>query len=328
MRPILAEIPQLPTSLFLPLAVLSVLLGVVFAARAMKMARMVPAGSSAPADDPTTAATFPLVMSFGVAFGLWLWSRQPIVLHSYGLFLILGFSVAVYVACLEAKKRGIDPNIIVDLSLPLLAFSILACRILYVLLNREQFHSPAEIIRVWDGGLSFHGSLVAAPLVVWFYAKRNGLTFWQLADVIATAAFLGYAIGRIGCLMNGCCYGSVCELPWAMSFPTEGNRTVMTPPSHPTQLYSTILGFALFGLMQWAKKAPAFNRFSGQLVLLFFALYALERAFIEYFRNGATANTVFGTTWLTEAQLTSIIALVVIAITYRVLAKRNKDHHT
>jgi phosphatidylglycerol:prolipoprotein diacylglycerol transferase len=321
MRPILAEIPQLPAPWFLPLAALSILLGVVFAYRAARLARAVPAGAPLPTEDPVAAATFPLVMGVGLAFAAWIWSRQSIVLHSYGLFLVLGFALAVYLSCLEAKRRGIDPNLIVDLALPLLGFSILACRLLYVILNREQFESLSEVVRVWDGGLSFHGSLVAAPLVVWFYAKRNGLTFGQLGDIIAPSAFLGYAVGRVGCLMNGCCYGDICTLPWAMSFPMEGNRGVMTPLSHPTQLYSTLLGLGLFGLMQWTKNLPSFNRFHGQITIFFFALYAVERGFIEYFRNGATARTVFGTNWLTQAQVASIVALVVLGLLYLVLSR-------
>jgi phosphatidylglycerol:prolipoprotein diacylglycerol transferase len=206
-----------------------------------------------------------------------------------------------------------------------LGWSVFACRVLYVLLNREQFNSPQQIVAVWDGGLSFHGSLVAAPLVVWYYARRAGLSFWQLADIIAPSVFAGYAVGRIGCLMNGCCYGHICEAPWAMRFPVEGNRSLMTPPSHPTQLYSTLLGTVLYFVMQRVKLSPRFNRFAGQITIVFFALYAFERAFIEYFRNGATARTILGTDWLTQAQFASVVALVILALTYSYLSRR--AHH-
>jgi phosphatidylglycerol:prolipoprotein diacylglycerol transferase len=244
------------------------------------------------------------------------------------LFLVLGFALAVWLATKEAIRRGIDPNLIVDLSLPLLGWSVFACRVLYILLNREQFHSFGQMVAVWDGGLSFHGSLVAAPLVVWYYARKAGISPLQLTDAIAPAVFAGYAIGRIGCLMNGCCYGNICTAPWAMVFPVEGNRSQFTPPSHPTQLYSTILATGLFFVMQSVKVAPFFNRFAGQITILFFAFYAFERAFIEYFRNGATARTVFGLSWLTQAQFASVLALIALAAFWSFLARRTSHVST
>lgn len=316
MRPILATIPALPDAALWPLVMLAVLIAVAFSIRAARA--------------PVTAehkndAWNPLFLAAFASIAFWVWHLRPIVLHSYGLFLVFGFALSVWLSTKEAVRRGVDPNIIIDLSLPLLAWSVAACRLLYILLNHDQFHSLHQMIAVWDGGLSFHGSLVAAPLVVWFYARRARLTFWQLADIIAPSVFAGYAVGRIGCLMNGCCYGYQCSLPWAMRFPDELNRGVLTPPSHPTQIYSTILGTGLFFLMQRLKVMPAFNRFAGQLTIVFFALYAFERGFIEYFRNGATANTVLGTDWLTQAQVASIIVLVVLAVTYWLLSRR--AHH-
>lgn len=312
MRPILAVIPRLPFQLLLPLAALVVVAALFSVVVCVKKTP----------DDKFSAIAAPLFTAAGVLFLMVLWSRHSITLHSYGLFLILGFAAATYSACLEAKRKGYDPNLILDLALPLLGASILACRLLYVILNHNEFHSIGDVVRVWDGGLSFHGSLVAAPLVVWFYAARNRLTFWQLADIIAPSVFIGYAIGRLGCLFNGCCYGVPCDLPWAMRFPDEFNRHIMTPPSHPTQLYSVILGLLLFWGMQRAKMSPRWTRFHGELTLLFFALYALERAFVEYFRNGATAITVLGQSWLTQAQLASGIALVVIAAIWLILDNR------
>lgn len=315
MRPILADIPALPASLLLPLSILVILAGAGYAAFAARRAT----------EDKSGAALTPLITAGAVVFLLFLSTRGNIKLHSYGLFLILGFAAATYGACLEARRKGLSVDVVLDLALPLLGASILACRLLYVLLNRNQFDSLGDVIRVWDGGLSFHGSLVAAPLVVWYFARRNNLTFWQLADIIVPSVFIGYAIGRLGCFFNGCCYGSICEMPWAMSFPDEYHRNIMTPPSHPTQLYSFLLAIGLFGLMQRAKTSPHWTRFSGQLTLLFFSMYAVERAFIEYFRNGATARPVLaGVPWLTQAQFASALALIVIAAIWAILSGRAK----
>lgn len=322
MYPILAVVPPLPSFIFSVLAALSLALGLGLTARNLAGARRLPA-HSAGVESPQPAAQSgvpqaespfsPLfVAAFAVALG-WVWSHNPIKLHSYGLLLIVGFVAAAWSASLEAKRRGYDPNIVLDLALPLLLVCILACRILYIVLNHRQFSSPAQWIRIWDGGLSFHGALVGAVAVVAFYGWKHKLGFWKLADVIAPSVFLGYAFGRVGCLLNGCCYGEPCDLPWAIVFPVEGGpRGTFTLPSHPAQLYSTILALGLFAWMQHARKQARWNRFDGQLTLMFFALYAVERFIIEIFRRGATARTVLGTDWLTEAQLTSIIGLAFI----------------
>jgi phosphatidylglycerol:prolipoprotein diacylglycerol transferase len=265
----------------------------------------------------------PLAVAAVVSLALFVWSRNDIKLHSYGLLLIIGFVAATWSACLEAQRRGYDPNVVLDLALPLLAASVVLCRVLYIVLHPDQFHSVAEMVRLWDGGMSFHGSLVAAVLVIAYFAHRYGLSFGELADVIAPSVFLGYAIGRIGCFLNGCCYGAVCDLPWAMQFPNEHNRHMLTPPSHPAQLYSSLMALGLFFVMQRAKLLPRFNRFPGQLTLLFFALYAVERFVMEIFRAGATAETVFGTTWLTQAQVASIVGLMVIGALWKMLSKRS-----
>ncbi|HVF09865.1 MAG TPA: prolipoprotein diacylglyceryl transferase [Abditibacteriaceae bacterium] len=325
MRPILAVIPQFPVAWLLPSLAITVVAALALAARNLTRPAVV-GGIAAPSASPpaqrSQAILVPLLIAAAIGFVLWLWSRQPIKLHSYGFFLIVGFFAATWSACLEARRRGYDPNLILDLAMPILLVSILACRALFVLLNLDKFESFSEMLRVWDGGLSFHGALIGPLPVLGYFAWSRKIKFGMLCDLIAPSVFLGYALGRIGCFFNGCCYGAICDLPWAVQFPDEHNRNFLTPPSHPAQLYSSLLALVLFFVMQRAKLLPRFNRFSGQLTLLFFAFYAVERAFIEIFRNGVTAQTVFGMPWLTRAQFASVLGLIVIAIIWAVLARR------
>lgn len=319
MLPILADIPPLPQSWLWPLCALLVLGGIAVTA-AMSRApipseSLSGAANSSASDDAGArmqAALTPLFFALIGCAMLWVWHRNPIKIHAYGLMLIVGFLASTWMSCAEAKRRGYDPNLIIDLAMPLLLVTIALCRVLYIILNHEQFSSPAEWIRLWDGGLSFHGALVGAVLVVAYFGWRSKLGFWRLADVVAPSVFFGYAWGRLGCFLNGCCYGAACDLPWAMVFPVEGARHLNTPPSHPAQLYSAIAVLGLFAFMQRAKMQPLFNRFAGQLTLLFMGLYAVERFVIEIFRNGATARTVLGTSWLTQAQVASILGIAVI----------------
>ena len=318
MRPILFTIPQLPASW---LTAAWLLLGVGAAAWIAFNVRTARQNGSTPdVVSPLVAALVGGVLAL-------LWSRFSVPLHSYGLFLILGFFIGVYLAIKEAQRRGLDPNIILDLSLPLLLVTVLMCRLLYVALNHRQFNSFADVLRIWSGGLSFHGALVGAILVLAWFAHTRRVSLLKLGDVVAPGVFLGYAVGRLGCFFNGCCYGESCALPWAVKFHVEGGLpSEFTDPRHPAQLYSSILALGCFFLMQRAKNALIFNRFPGQLMLLFFGLYAVERGIVEVFRRGATARTVLGTSWLTEAQLTSVIGLIVVAIVWGVLAKRAALH--
>ncbi|HEY0074725.1 MAG TPA: prolipoprotein diacylglyceryl transferase [Abditibacteriaceae bacterium] len=311
MRPELAVIPQLPTTWLWPLliAVWVLTLGIIF----------IPYFKTRRFDNE--AALAPLVFGAVLCGLVVVLSRTSITLHSYGFFLILGFGLATLNACLEAKRRGYDPNLVLDLMLPMLLVTVICCRIVYVLLNREQFQSFGKMLEVWQGGLSFHGIFPGSIAVVGYFAYTRKMRFGVLADLLAPSVFLGYFFGRLGCFFNGCCYGHACDLPWAMQFPTEENRALITPPSHPTQLYSAVLAVGLFVFMQRAKLSPKWTQFPGQLTLLFFGLYAVERFFIEFFRAGATARYLFGSP-LTEAQWTSIFGLMAIAVFWIGLARR------
>jgi phosphatidylglycerol:prolipoprotein diacylglycerol transferase len=312
-RPELAVIPQLPAGWLWPLliSVWVLTLGTLLLPY-LKTRRLV---------FDSEAVLAPLVFGAvlcGLAVVL---SRTSITLHSYGFFLILGFGLGTLSACLEAKRRGYDPNLILDLMLPMLLVTVAACRIVYVLLNREQFHSWGKMLEVWQGGLSFHGVFPGSLAVVGYFAYTRKIRFGILADLLAPSVFLGYFFGRLGCFFNGCCYGHACDLPWAMQFPTETNRAIITPLSHPTQLYSAALAVVLFLFMQRAKLSPKWTQFPGQLTLLFFGLYAVERFFIEFFRAGATARYLFGSP-LTEAQWTSIFGLIAIGVFWIGLLRR------
>jgi phosphatidylglycerol:prolipoprotein diacylglycerol transferase len=259
----------------MPLAVVVAIIAIAVAGFLMSRSRAINA-----------ADTLQLPLGIGAAIEvlLWLWTRHSLTLHSYGLLLVIGFFAATWSAAKEAKRRGYDPNIILDMALPMLIVTVLACRVLYVMLAHNQFHSFWEMLRVWDGGLSFYGAFIGGPLVFAYFARARKINFFTLCDLVTPSVFLGYAFGRVGCLLNGCCYGRACALPWAVQFPTEGNPSVLTPPSHPTQAYSAIIALGLFFLMQRAKVSKRFTQFAGQISLLFIVLYLLERSFIEIFR--------------------------------------------
>lgn len=243
----------------------------------------------------------------------------PFPVHSFGVMVLLGFllGLAYAVGQVRRSKAGapddtgpISAEHIFDMSVMALFVGIVGARILYVLLDLHEFrNNPWDVFRVWTGGISIHGAIVSTAIYLWWYCRRHKLPFRKFADLGAPSFALGYAIGRIGCFLNGCCYGHACDLPWAVKFLKDGREGIYTAPSHPAQLYATLMGLAMFAILHFWRKRPHKD---GEVMLGFFALYCIYRFIDEQFRKGATADIfVVG---LTHAQVFSIVALPIILI--------------
>jgi phosphatidylglycerol:prolipoprotein diacylglycerol transferase len=230
----------------------------------------------------------------------------PITIYSYGFMLMLAFLAGTLVATSMARRRGIAPETILDLVAYLLIAALIGARALYVFLNWDHFHDHlGEIGKIWTGGLTYHGGLLGAMLAGAWFCRRRRLPFLVLADLLMPSLALGYAIGRIGCFLNGCCYGAPTDLPWACQFHEPPVTGPLTPPSHPTQLYSSLINLGIFGLL-WLLARRATR--PGQLFFSYLALYSIYRFGIEFLRKGYTAQVWFA--GLTQAQVGSIAILL------------------
>ena len=235
----------------------------------------------------------------------------PFSFYSYGFMISMAFVAAIALSYFLAKKVQIDPDRVFDFGLFILIGSIIGARLFYVVLYWNELHSPAEIFMVWNGGLVFYGGLVFAILSVLLAAKIYNIKSLDILDVATPATALGYAIGRIGCFLNGCCYGSECSLPWAVRFPEVlGLR-------HPTQIYSSISGLIIMGIL-----LIIFYRrsFPGQIFSSGIVLYGIYRFIIEYFRTNA--QVFYG---LTAAQLFSGFLVVLGIGLYGIFYNRNRS---
>jgi phosphatidylglycerol:prolipoprotein diacylglycerol transferase len=269
----------------------------------------------------------------------------PIPIRSFGVMVLLGFLLGLWYAMAMARRRictrssgllvmaghkpgepgVITPDHIFDLSLIGLFVSIVCARLLYVLLDLGEFrHNPWEVFKIWTGGISIHGAMVGGALTVWWYCRRHKLLFLAFADLCSPAFALGYAVGRIGCFLNGCCYGHACDLPWAVRFHAEDQHGLLTPPSHPTQLYATLMSLAIFALLHRYLRRPHRD---GAIFLGYLALYCVYRFIDEYFRRyGPGTGYATGTAdiffWgLTHAQVFSLLALpVILFFLWRILS--------
>jgi phosphatidylglycerol---prolipoprotein diacylglyceryl transferase len=221
--------------------------------------------------------------------------------------LMLAFLAGTAVAVRLARLRGISSEHVLDLTAIILVAGIVGARLLYLALQWSYFReNPTHIWRLWEGGLSFQGGLVAALLAGAVYCHRRGLSFQAMGDVIAPGAALGYAIGRVGCFLNGCCYGAPTDLPWACQFHDPPITGPLTPPSHPTQLYASLASLVMFGLLLGIFRR---QRVTGQVLWSYLLFYAVYRFAIEFLRKGATAE-VMGA-YLTGAQWACVATALV-----------------
>jgi len=217
-------------------------------------------------------------------------------LRSYGLMIALAFLAATLTASLRSRRAGISPEHIMDLAVYLIVSGVLGARLLYVIQNWSELAHWWEAFFVWRGGLVFYGGIIAAALAAVIFARLKKLPFLPFLDTIAPSVALGLVLGRIGCFLNGCCFGRPTNLPWGVVFPpgafvytnsvylsAAGDPVTYPTPIHPTQLYSMALAVAMYVLLEWAFRKK--RTFDGRIALLFGFIYPVGRFLIEFLRG-------------------------------------------
>ena len=169
---------------------------------------------------------------------------------------------------------------------------------------------------MWRGGLVFYGGLIGASLATILYAWKRKMPLWKLADTLAPSISLGYFFGRLGCLMNGCCYGRATDLPWAIHFPV--GHASCPNGVHPTELYESFLGLGLYAALAWWYRR---KKFDGQIFAVYLMCYAVLRASVESFRGDYPVHYLGG--WATPAQLVSFAIFSTGLLLYWQLPKKN-----
>jgi phosphatidylglycerol:prolipoprotein diacylglycerol transferase len=161
---------------------------------------------------------------------------------------------------------------------------LLGGRLGYVLFYRPGFYlsHPVEMLKLWEGGMSFHGGALGVIFAIFLFCRRNGLSWLRVADYIATVTPIGLFFGRLANFVNGELWGKATDVPWAIVFPGGGDV-----PRHPSQLYEAGLeGLLLFVILQtlfW--KSPEARYKPGFLGGMFVLLYGCFRFFVEFFRE-------------------------------------------
>jgi len=249
-----------------------------------------------------------------------LFSIGPFTLHTYGLLVAVGFFAALLVTRWVGRREGFSPQQTMDMGFLIIVAAVVGSRLLFVLINPGYFlQHPLDTVKIWQGGLVFSGGLVAGVAVIFWYARRHDFSMLHLGDLWSPAIALGQAIGRIGCLMAGCCYGQPTGHFWGITFSDPHALAPLGIPLHPTQLYSALSGFIIFGILMFISARKAFT---GQVFLWFLILHSTARLWIERYRWD-DRGLVPGTT-MTITQLVTLLVLIGAVIALLRIKARSK----
>ena len=208
----------------------------------------------------------------------------PLSVHAYGFAIAIAFLIGILVSLHYAKREGIKGEAILDLSIYIIIAAIFGSRFLYVIGEWKQYkENLMEIFMVQRGGLVFLGGLFLAMLVVVSYAKWKRIPLLKLFDTLAPGTALGYAITRIGCFLNGCCFGLPTKVPWAVVFPKGSLAGFYLPGEHihPTQLYSSASMLLVFFVVMVLYRH---KKFDGQIFFWWLIFYSIYRFLVEFLR--------------------------------------------
>lgn len=247
------------------------------------------------------------------------------VVHSYGVVLMLAFLVALGRAYSVAKRQNdpaIRPDDVLDVGIWMIVIGVLGARLLFVAIGWHDYRLapdfPGNIFKVWEGGLSFHGGLFGGMAALVGYCLIKRISILKVADLFAPSVMIAYAIGRIGCLLNGCCYGGPTNMPWGIRFFDDGH---WTPPSHPTQLYASLLSLVFFAGLVWLARR---RTYFGQVACWYVVGASVERFLMEIWRAGTTSEVV--ALGLTDVQWLCL-AMAAVALTGMAVFRRKYPFH-
>jgi phosphatidylglycerol:prolipoprotein diacylglycerol transferase len=259
----------------------------------------------------------------------------PLAVRWYGLMYLVGFGLAWWLGRLRAARDGapITRAQVDDLLFYCALGVIVGGRLGYILFYGFDgwLADPLRLLRVWEGGMSFHGGFLGVLVAMWLYGRRVGRPFFALTDFIAPLVPLGLFAGRIGNFINGELWGAPAAVPWAMQVSCERlpglcwNKlllppgTALTPPLHPSQLYQAALeGLVLFALLWWFSARP---RPIAAVSGLFLIGYGVFRSLVEFVRMPDAHIGYLAWGWVTMGHLLSLpmilVGLVIFVLAYR-----------
>lgn len=225
-----------------------------------------------------------------------------IMAPTYFVYLSLLYSGLLLLIYRRASQRHMYVEMALQVSFLVMISGFIGARLFHVLYEAPEYYAqnPLDIFKFWLGGFVFYGGMLTSFVLSWFYlhSKKESFGFW--ADFFAPIMALGYGLGRGACFFAGCCYGKVCELPWAV----EGR--------HPTQLYAMIYEIGLFFYLSNKKS----TKYSGDLFAQWIILHSIGRLALEYYRDDYRGALISGLT------ISTWVSLVLFSISTAYFASR------
>jgi len=235
---------------------------------------------------------------------------------TYGLMMALAFFAALALAKRQGTLDGLSGEAVTDLAIAVLIAGVIGSKALMIIvglltpLGEEGHMAFREIftLGMLRAGGAVHGGIIAAAIVFfWKMRPKAGLPLRKTGDALVPSVALGQAIGRIGCFMAGCCYGTSCDLPWAVTFTSPDAHELSGMPLfehiHPVQLYHFGANLLICGILILVRRK---RKFEGQIFSLYFLLEGIGRIIVELWRGDLDRGAWLGQAWLTTGRLTAI----------------------
>ncbi len=231
----------------------------------------------------------------------------PYSVYSYGAMLALAFLICSFLAKRRAVSIGMDGERILDFTVLLIMSGVIGGRIMFVILDLEYFKTrPLDIFKLWEGGLVWYGGFILAVISGAAFLRIYKMPILKTADLMMPYVALGQAIGRIGCFLNGCCYGKPTTLPVGIIFNPEQGAVL------PTQLFESAAMFIVYLILR--RRIPA----NGRTLFLYLIFYSAFRFFVEFLR-GDNMLAIMG---LTFSQFLSIIVFTAAVILWKIIPSK------
>ncbi|MGE0043360.1 MAG: prolipoprotein diacylglyceryl transferase [Vicinamibacterales bacterium] len=217
-----------------------------------------------------------------------LFSLGPLTIYSYGVLLAAAYLLGLWLAARRATAAGLDGNKVLDLGIWVIIAALVGAKALLFVVDFRHFTASWEdFLTLMRSGGVFYGGLIAAVVVCIYQLRKHKLPLWQSGDLFAPGIALGYMVGRLGCLMAGCCYGRPTDVAWAITFTDPAAAmNVGTPlgvPLHPTQLYESVAGLVILVVLLALERRG--RAFPGRTFWSFVLLYSVSRFVIEFYRG-------------------------------------------
>lgn len=233
---------------------------------------------------------------------------------TYGLLLMLGFFAGMYLARWLGRRDNLAPEALTDISVSVLLGGILGSKLLMILVDTLHGAPLASVFSLGTlrAGGAIHGGVILGLATFFWRIRKLQLPLSPTMDALTPGVALGQAIGRLGCLAAGCCYGTECHAPWAVTFTnpeaTNFSGTPLDMPLHPVQLYNSLANFLVMGLLLLLGRK---RRFKGQVAAAYFLLEGLGRTITEIWRGDLDRGMWFGVSWLSTGRLTGLLFVAI-----------------